>query len=79
MNNSNILFDNANNLISYYSLWSDEETAVGLIGTTSLIYDNNIPNDSQVMDTVSLSDIALIIKNLPSTSIDSIKSIIFLW
>jgi len=77
VNNSNILFDNANDLISYYALWSDKETAVGLIGTTSLIYDNNIPNDYQAMDTVSSSDIALIIKNIPSTSIDSIQSIIF--
>ena len=53
VNNSNILFDNANDLISYYALWSDEVTAVGLTGTTSLIYDNNIPNDSQAMDTES--------------------------
>ena len=77
VNNSNILFDNANDLISYYALWSDKETAVGLTGTTSLIYDNNIPNDSQAMDTESSSDIALIIKNIPLTSIDSIQSIIF--
>ena len=53
VNNSNILFDNANDLISYYALWSDKETAVRLTGTTSLIYDNNIPNDSQAMDTES--------------------------
>jgi hypothetical protein len=65
VNNSNIFFDNANYLISYYALWSDKETAVGLIGTTSLIYDNNILNESQVMDTVSSKNIALIIKNIP--------------
>jgi hypothetical protein len=27
VNNSNIFFDNANDLISYYALWSDKETA----------------------------------------------------
>ena len=77
VNNSNILFDNANDLISYYALWSDNETAVGLVGSTALIYDNNISTDYEAMNTGTSSDIALIIKNIPLTSIYNIQSIVF--
>jgi hypothetical protein len=77
VNNSNILFDNANSLISYYALWSDNETAVGLVGSTSLIYDNNIPTGYEAMNTGTSSDIALIIKYIPITSIYNIQSIVF--
>jgi hypothetical protein len=78
VNNSNILFDNANSLISYYALWSDTETAVGFLGSsTSLIYDNSISNDYDVMSTGNSSDTALIIQNIPLTSIYNIQSIVF--
>ena len=77
VNNSNILFDNANDLISYYALWSDNETAVGLVGSTALIYDNNISTDYEAMNTGTSSDIALIIKNIPLTSIYNIQSIVY--
>ena len=68
VNDSYILFDNANNLISYYTLWGDNELPVGFLGSsTALIYDNTIFNDYEVMSTENSSDIALIIKNIPLT------------
>jgi hypothetical protein len=61
VNNSNILFDNANDLISNYALWTDKDTSLG--GLTSKMYDNTFIIPYDVIDTADSSDIALIIKH----------------
>jgi hypothetical protein len=64
VNNSNIIFNNAIDLISNYALWTDKDTSLG--GLTSKMYDNTchntfiIPYD--IIDTTNSSDIALTIK-----------------
>jgi hypothetical protein len=77
VNNSNILFDNANDLISNYALWTDKDTSLG--GLTEKVY-NNITSvisvGYEVIDTADSSDIALIIRNIPLTSIKTIQSIV---
>jgi hypothetical protein len=74
VNNSNILFDNANDLISNYALWSDKDTSLG--GLTATMYDNTFSIPYDVIDTANSSDIALIKKNIPLTSIGTIQSIV---
>jgi hypothetical protein len=74
VNNTNILFDNANDLTSNYALWSAPETSLG--GLTSKLYDNTFVIPYDVIDTVNSSDIALIIKNIPLTSISTIQSLV---
>ena len=59
VNNSNILFGNAIDLISNYALWTDRETSLG--GSTEKVYDNNFIASYDVIDTTNSSDIALII------------------
>ena len=70
VNNSNILFDNAIDLISNYALWTDKDTSLG--GSTEKVYDNNFIASYDVIDTTDSSDIALIIKNIPLTAINTI-------
>jgi len=74
VNNSNIIFDNANDLISNYALWSDKDTSLG--GLTATMYDNTFVIPYDVIDTANSSDIALIIKNIPLTSISTIQSLV---
>jgi hypothetical protein len=74
VNNSNIIFDNANDLISNYALWSDKDTSLG--GLTSKMYDNTFIAPYDVIDTANSSDIALIIKNIPLTAINTIQSLV---
>jgi len=73
VNNINILFDN--DLISNYALWTDKDTSLG--GLTENVY-NNITSviSYEVIDTADSSDIALIIRNIPLTSIKTIQSIV---
>jgi hypothetical protein len=73
VNNINILFDN--DLISNYALWTDKDTSLG--GLTEKVY-NNITSviSYEVIDTADSSDIALIIRNIPLTSIKTIQSIV---
>ena len=49
VNNSNILFDNADNLISNYALWTDRDTSLG--GLTSNMYDTTFIIPYDVIDT----------------------------
>jgi hypothetical protein len=74
VNNSNIFFDN--DLISNYALWSNKDTSLG--GSTEKVY-NNITSvvSYEVIDTANSSDIALILRNIPLTSIKTIQSIVF--
>jgi hypothetical protein len=74
VNNSNILFDNANDLISHYALWTDKDTS--LDGLTSKMYDNTFIIPYDAIDTANSSDIALIIKNIPFTAINTIQSLV---
>ena len=74
VNNSNILFDNADNLISNYALWTDRDTSLG--GLPSKMYDNTFTIPYDVIDTANSSDIALIIKNIPLTAINTIQSLV---
>jgi hypothetical protein len=75
VNNYNILFDNAIDLISNYALWSDKDTSLG--GLTEKVYDNSFIAPYDVIDTTNSSDIAFIIKNIPLTAINTIQSLIF--
>jgi hypothetical protein len=74
VNNINILFDNY--LISNYALWTDKDTSLG--GLTEKVY-NNITSvvSYEVIDTANSSDIALILKNIPLTAINTIQSLVF--
>jgi len=67
-------FDNANDLISNYALWSDKDTSLG--GLTATIYDNTFVTPYDVIDTTNSSDIAFIIKNIPLTAINTIQSLV---
>ena len=75
VNGVNILFSNANDLTSNYALWSAPETSLG--GSTEKAYDNNFIASYDVIDTTNSSDIALIIKNIPLTAINTIQSLVF--
>jgi hypothetical protein len=74
VNNTNILFDNASDLISNYALWTAPETSLG--GLTEKVYDNNFVIPYDVIDTANSSDIALIITNIPLTAINTIQSLV---
>jgi hypothetical protein len=76
VNGINIMIDYG--LTSNYVLWTDKNTSLG--GETSKMYDNNIQNNFcdnfEVIDTEDSSDIALIIKNIPLTAINTIQSLV---
>jgi len=74
VNDSNIFYDNG--LTSNYALWSNKETSLG--GLTAKVYNNITTEVSyEIIDTANSSDIALIIRNIPLTAINTIQSIVF--
>jgi len=73
VNDSNIFYNNG--LTSNYALWSNKETSIG--GLNEQLY-NNITTivSYEVIDGANSTDIALIIRNIPLTSIKTIQSIV---
>jgi uncharacterized Zn-binding protein involved in type VI secretion len=83
VNDKNILVDNANNLVSYFVLFSgldNSETSAldpaDPLKPASNAYNNDITGN---FDTTSSDnvDVALIIKNIPLTLINNIQSVVF--
>ena len=78
VNDTNILFNNSSDLVSYFALWADKDD----IGQTtdrvaSLLYDNNISETGLAHTPAGISeDVAVIIKNVPKTSIKQIQSLV---
>jgi hypothetical protein len=79
VNDTNILFNNSSDLVSYFALWADKENDIGqtLDRVASLSYDNDISETGLSHSPTGVSeDIALIIKNVPKTSIQQIQSLV---
>jgi hypothetical protein len=79
VNGVNIMIDNG--LTSYFAFWTDKETDIGFTYNPSLAYNNIIVNstatEAKISPELSITDIniALIIKNIPLTSINTIQSL----
>jgi hypothetical protein len=71
-----------NGLTSYFALWTNKETDIGLTYPSSLAYNNIIEGattgDGAISNLSSTTNInnALIIKNIPLTSINTIQSLV---
>jgi phage antirepressor YoqD-like protein len=80
VNGVNIMIDNG--LTSYFALWTDKETDIGFTNVSTLAYNNIIEStttgEGAVSPTSSVTNInnALIIKNIPLTSINTIQSLV---
>ena len=85
VNNSNILFDNSQNLSGHFILWPDAETDIGYnTGYRDVpeLYNNNISSVQQDVAIIlgtygSNTDTGMIIKNIPLTNINDIQSFVF--
>jgi len=79
VNDTKILFNNSSDLVSYFALWADKENNIGQTSDriASLMYDNNISESGLSHSPLGVSeDVALIIKNVPKTSIKQIQSLV---
>ena len=79
VNDTNILFNNSSDLVSYFALWADQENDIGQTSdrVASLLNDNNISETGLAHTPAGVSeDVALIIKNVPKTSIKQIRSLV---
>jgi hypothetical protein len=77
VNGSNILFPNSASLTSYFALWSNKQIDRGsLLGTSpvSNIYNNTIESDIGAHSVSGTN--AVIIQNIPLTSINEIQAIV---
>ena len=77
MNGSNILFPNSTSLTGYFALWSNKQIDRGSAHDNypvSKIYNNLIESDIGAHSLLGAN--ALIIKNIPLTSINEIQSIV---
>jgi hypothetical protein len=77
VNGSNILFPNSTSLTGYFALWTNKQVDLGSYqnnSPVSKIYNNIIESDIGAHGLLGAN--ALIIKNIPLTSINEIQSIV---
>jgi len=79
VNDVNILASNSGSLNSYYAYWSDKENDIGqhLTLVSEFAYNDIIGSDITGSPENSATDFALIIKNVPKSSINTIQSFIY--
>jgi len=77
VNNTNTLYDNSSNLVSYFAYWTDKEDEVAPSIAPSALYDNDISKSGRIGSSAeSRDDLVVIIKNVPKTSIQQIQSLV---
>jgi len=66
VNDTNILYDNSSNLVSYFAYWTDKEDEVAPSIAPSALYDNDISESGRIGSFAdSRDDFVVIIKNVP--------------
>jgi len=77
VNDTNTLYDNSSNLVTYFAYWTDKEDEVAPSIAPSSLYDNDTSESGRIGSySESRDDLAVIIKNVPKTTIHQIQSLV---
>jgi len=77
VNDTNTLYDNSSNLVTYFAYWTDKEDEVAPSIAPSSLYDNDTSESGRIGSySESRDDLVVIIKNVPKTTIHQIQSLV---
>jgi len=77
VNDTNTLYNNSSNLVTYFAYWTDKEDEVAPSMAPSSLHDNDISESGRIGSfPESRDDLVVIIKNVPKTTIQQIQSLV---